>query len=94
MDDFEAIHLKDLKEKTFNIELQISNRFYVNILEKLKSLSKIDKESSMTNSIQRFQIILTDLIQFRLPLPRGFFQTLQKTQIKVTYNAKRLNKNL
>ena len=36
--------------------------------------------------IKRFQEILLDFISYPLPLPRAFFNTLQKTQIKLIVN--------
>ncbi len=35
--------------------------------------------------MKMLQEIITDFIQYNLPLPRAFFQSLQKTQIKVNF---------
>jgi hypothetical protein len=64
-------------------EIKMNENFCLKLFNKLKYFNKQDKRE---NEIKHFQEILIDFIRLTMPLPRAFFNTLQKTQIKLIIN--------
>ena len=67
-------------------ELKMNENFYFNLYEKLKILCNQENNNVKVMQLKQFQHILVDFICCPLPLPRAFFNTLQKTQIKLIVN--------
>jgi hypothetical protein len=85
------------KETQNTAEFQMNENFYLNLCEKLKTLcihEKCGNDSELkSNQISTFQQIQVSFIRLPQPLPRAFFNSLQKTQIKliVSPNTKKTN---